>query len=89
MIVPTLPAAFAFFRSLPDHDGVRLLEEREVRRHRRLRPVLPQEPVRGGVHDLRRPRGVPQVHRRLPLLRLRSAARWSARELVSCRRGVR
>lgn len=58
----------SFFRSLPDHDGVRVLEVRQDGRSRRVRSVLPHEPFPGRVHHLCWTGGVPQVHGELSLL---------------------
>ena len=55
------------YRFVSDHHGVRVLEEREAHRPFRLRPVLPQEPIPGRVHNIRRTRGMPQVSQELPL----------------------
>ena len=73
-LISNIPAMFAFIsyflycRSLPDNDGVRVLEGEARRRPRRLRPLLPQEPLPRRVHHLRGTLGVPQVPRELPIL---------------------
>lgn len=54
-------------RFVPNHDGLRLLEEWQGKRPCRVRIVLPQKPLSRRVHDLRRPWGVHQVLKKIPL----------------------